>query len=158
MNIGLPLTIEPARADAPDAAALITELDGYLAGLYPPQSNHGLTIAQIAQPNVRFFVLRHAGEAIGCGAFVNVDGEYAEIKRMYVRPGQRGRRLGRRLLEFVEARARDDGLRLARLETGIAQPEALALYERGGYRRRGPFGSYEPDPLSVFMEKSLDVR
>ena len=156
MNIGSPLTIEPARADAPDAAALITELDGYLAGLYPPQSNHGLTIAQIAQPNVRFFVLRQAGEAIGCGAFVNVDGEYAEIKRMYVRPGERGRRLGRRLLEFVEARARDDGLRLARLETGIAQPEALALYERSGYRRRGPFGSYEPDPLSVFMEKALD--
>ena len=153
-----PITIEPARAASPDAAALVAELDGYLAGLYPPQSNHGLTIAQIEQPNVRFFVLRDAGRAIGCGAFVNVDAAYAEIKRMYVRPSHRGQRLGRRLLEFVEAQARDDGLLLARLETGIAQPEAIALYERSGYRRCAPFGDYALDPLSVFMEKSLDVR
>jgi putative acetyltransferase len=42
-----------------------------------------------------------------------------------------------------------------RLETGISQPDALRLYERAGYVRRGPFGNYGPDPLSVFMEKSL---
>jgi putative acetyltransferase len=39
------------------------------------------------------------------------------------------------------------------LETGIRQPEALGLYERLGFVRRGPFGDYAEDPLSVFMEK-----
>jgi putative acetyltransferase len=86
---------------------------------------------------------------------VNHKGEYAEIKRMYVMPEFRGLQLGRRLLEELEVWARDAGLKLARLETGIAQPEALGLYERAGYQRRGPFGSYPEDPLCVFMEKSL---
>lgn len=149
------IAIEPGRADEPDTLRLVAELDAYLGGLYPAESNYGLTIEQLARPNVRLFLLRHAGEALGCGAFVNVDGAYAEIKRMYVRPASRGLKLGRRLLEFVEDRARADGLPLARLETGPAQPEALALYERCGYVRRGPFGDYADDPLSVFMEKAL---
>lgn len=41
------------------------------------------------------------------------------------------------------------------LETGPYQPEALALYAAAGYERRGPFGAYRDDPLSVFMEKGL---
>ena len=49
----------------------------------------------------------------------------------------------------------DSGLLLARLETGIRQPEALGLYRASGYREIGPFGDYGPDPLSVFMEKNL---
>ena len=149
------IAIAQARADEPDTLRLISELDAYLAGLYPPESNYGLSIEQLRQPHVSFFILRHEGEAVGCGAFVNVGGEYAEIKRMYVRPASRGLKLGRRMLEFVEDSARAVGLPLARLETGPAQPEALRLYERCGYVRRGPFGDYVDDPLSVFMEKAL---
>ena len=48
------------------------------------------------------------------------------------------------------------GVRLFRLETGIKQTEAVGLYRKLGYRERHPFGAYRPDPLSVFMEKSLD--
>ena len=47
------------------------------------------------------------------------------------------------------------GMTVLWLETGIHQPEALRLYERAGYVRREPFGSYQPDSLSVFMEKRL---
>jgi putative acetyltransferase len=74
---------------------------------------------------------------------------------MFVLPEYRGLKLGRRLLEELERRALAAGLKLARLETGIHQPEALGLYERAGYRCRGPFGEYAVDPLSVFMEKAL---
>src|SRR5262249_27669377 len=98
------------------------------------------------------------GEVAGCGAFVHQSGqggEYAEIKRMFVRPEFRGMKLGRRILEELENLARDSGLELVRLETGIHQAEALRLYERAGYQRRGPFGDYPEDPLSVFMEKKL---
>jgi putative acetyltransferase len=46
-------------------------------------------------------------------------------------------------------------MRSLRLETGISQLEALGLYERAGFRRRGPFGEYREDPLSFFMELDL---
>ena len=74
---------------------------------------------------------------------------------MFVLPEFRGLKLGSGILEELENLARISGLELARLETGIHQPEALLLYERAGYQRRGPFGDYSEDPLSIFMEKKL---
>jgi putative acetyltransferase len=53
----------------------------------------------------------------------------------------------------LEAHARSRGARVVRLETGIRQPEALALYRRRGYGYVPAFPPYDPDPLSVFMEK-----
>jgi putative acetyltransferase len=44
---------------------------------------------------------------------------------------------------------------LLRLETGPYQHEALALYTSAGYERRGPYGDYPDDPLSVFMQKRI---
>jgi putative acetyltransferase len=58
---------------------------------------------------------------------------------------------------YLETELRKRGVSLFRLETGIRQPEALGLYRKLGYRERGPFGSYRPDPLSVFMEKQFDA-
>jgi putative acetyltransferase len=72
---------------------------------------------------------------------------------MFVSPSARGLKLGRRLLERIEALASENGERLLRLETGAKQPEALALYRSAGFVEIGPFGSYRPDPLSLFMEK-----
>jgi putative acetyltransferase len=56
-------------------------------------------------------------------------------------------------MDYLEARLREQGIELLRLETGIHQPEAIGLYRKLGYRERGPFGAYRVDPLSVFMEK-----
>jgi len=103
---------------------------------------------------VRFFVARLDGEAVGCGALRIAHG-YGELKRMYVAPAARGHRIGRRILDRIEAAARAEGLACLRLETGIYQPEALALYRSAGYAERDAFGAYAPDPLSVFMEKIL---
>jgi putative acetyltransferase len=136
-----------------DACNLLAQLDGYQTSLYPSESTHLLSVAALRQPNVTFLTAWVDGRAAGCGAFVNQGGEYAEIKRMFVVPEFRGLRLGRRLLEELESLIRASGLRCARLETGVAQPEALRLYEKAGYQRRGPFGDYSEDPLSVFMEK-----
>jgi putative acetyltransferase len=122
--------------------------------LYPPSSNHLLDLAQLSQPNVRFFVARRAGAPLACGA-LRVERDYGEVKRMYVVPAARGTGLGRAVLVRIEAQAAREGLRLVRLETGIHQAEALALYRRCGYADCGPFGEYRPDPLSRFMEKRL---
>jgi putative acetyltransferase len=140
---------------SPAARDLIERLDKYLTGLYPAESNHLLPVESLRQPNVTFLTASVDGEVAGCGAFVNQGGEYAEIKRMFVLPDFRGLKLGRRILEELESLARASGLELARLETGIHQSEALLLYEKAGYQRRGPFGNYPEDPLSVFMEKKL---
>jgi putative acetyltransferase len=62
------------------------------------------------------------------------------------------------VLAFLEAEALRRGVETLRLETGNLQPQALRLYERAGYARRGPFGDYDDDPHSVFLEKSLVRR
>lgn len=143
---------DPASSTARD---LIERLDELLTGLYPAESNHLLSVDALRQSDVTFITASVDGKVAGCGAFVNQGGEYAEIKRMFVLPEFRGLKLGRRILEELEKLARASGLELARLETGIHQSEALQLYEKAGYRRRGPFEDYSEDPLSVFMEKKL---
>lgn len=138
----------------PEVRALIDELDRYQAALYPPESNHGIRIDALAQPEVLFAVARtQDGEALGCGALV-LGPDHGELKRMFVRPHRRGLGAGKALLAFLETEALRRGCACFKLETGISQPEALGLYERSGYERCGPFGAYAADPLSVFMHKS----
>jgi len=149
MNISL------ESPDQPDVVALIADLDAYQDALYPPESRHALDLASLKRDNVRFFVARDgAGCAVGCCAVV-LGPDHGEIKRMYVRPECRGLGAAKQLLQFLEHETLKGGRDRLMLETGILQPEALGLYERWGFVRRGPFGDYAEDPLSVFMEKRL---
>lgn len=138
--------------DQPDIVALLQAADDWYATLYPAESNHLLDVSTLQQPDIAFFVARDGNELLGFGAVADRD-DYAEIKRMYLAPVARGRKLGRRILEALEAYAIQNGQDCFRLETGIHQPEAIGLYRSHGYREIGPFGSYSPDPLSLFMEK-----
>lgn len=142
--------------DQPEVISLIAELDAYQDTLYPPESRHSLDLTSLKQPNVVFVVARNAsGQAIGCGAVV-VNAEYGELKRMYVHPQSRGTGVARKVLALLESTARSFGCKLLKLETGPSQPEALRLYASCGYERRGPFGKYTNDPLSVFMQKRIE--
>jgi putative acetyltransferase len=137
----------------PEVLALIEALDAYQVPLYPAESHHGIDIDALSQPNVLFAVARDdAGTAIACGALV-IGPEYGELKRMYTLPYQRGKGVARQVLSLLEEEARQRGCVRFMLETGYLQPEAIALYERMGYRKRGPFGGYAEDPNSVFMGK-----
>ena len=149
------VTIRVEPPGQPDVADLVRELDVYQGALYPAESNHLLDLAALSAPDVRFLVVRHDGRAVGCGA-LRIDAEgYGEVKRMFVLPSARGLGLGRRILAELEAEAQRIGLACLRLETGIRQPEAIGLYRAFGFVEREPFGAYEPDPLSLFMEKPL---
>jgi putative acetyltransferase len=140
----------------PEVTRLIEALDAYQTPLYPPESNHLLDVDALCASDIRFFVARQLGRAVGCGALrVDASARYGELKRMFVRPQVRGLKIGRRLLSAIEHGARTEGLDWVRLETGIHQHEALALYRKTGYRECAAFGPYQPDPLSVFMEKAL---
>jgi putative acetyltransferase len=156
------IAIAPERPDQPEVTAMLSSLDTYLASLYEPDANHILGVDALLAPEVVFLVARRHGQPIGCGAFRRMpaepateDAPYAEIKRMFVSPASRGLRIGARLLDALEVAARGEGLRLALLETGAEQTEAVRLYERAGYRRRAAFGGYPDNGLSVFYAKSL---
>jgi putative acetyltransferase len=141
--------------DQPEVAWLLQASDAYMASLYPAESNHMLDVASLRQPQVTFLVARVDGKALGCGAVVDSGEGWAEVKRMFVAPAARGLKLGRRLLDEIEAIAIRRGARALRLEMGGLQPEALGLYRSAGFVEIGPFGAYRPDPLSIFMEKTL---
>lgn len=144
---------EPPRQ--PPILRLLELSDVYAASLYPAESNHMVDVSALEKPTVTFFVARSGGAVVGCCALVEAGDGTAEIKRMFVDPEARGLKVGKRLMAALEAKAETLGLTAIRLETGIYQPEAIGLYSSSGYVERPPFGSYQADPLSLFMEKSL---
>lgn len=149
------MIINAETPDQPEVRAMLEQLDAYCAALYPAESNHLMDIASLLQDGVLFLVARDVeGRAAGCAALVRREG-YGEIKRMFVDPVRRGGGTGRQLLEQLTMFARMSGLQALRLETGIHQLDAIGLYERAGFVRCEPFGDYQPDPLSLFMEKHL---
>ncbi len=139
------------------ATELIAELDAYQSSLYPAESNHFDSVDELSKSNVQFLGAFEYDVPLGCGAVKFLEDGYAEIKRMFVRPQARGKQIGRRILAELEAVAGEAGISLIRLETGIHQPEAIALYQKSGYEYVEPFGDYREDPLSVFMEKNLAI-
>ncbi len=149
------LTIRPEPANQREVLRMIEALDAQMTALYPPESNHLLDVAALSDPAVVFLVVRDDRDAIGCGALLRDLRGWGEIKRMYVRPDRRGRGIGKRLLAGLEEIAREARLPLLRLETGIHNTDALALYRGAEFVECEAFGDYQPDPLSVFMEKPV---
>jgi putative acetyltransferase len=148
------VTICAESAGRDDVRALLLAASAWSASLYPPESRHGLDLANYEGYDVTLFVARCDGVAVGCGAYLLHGDGSAEVKSMFVALEARGHGIGRAILEAIEAALSGRATTL-RLETGVKQPEAIRLYERAGFRRREPFGSYRADPLSVFMEKPL---
>ena len=163
-----------------EADHLLVLSDQYMASLYPAESNHlvsseslrtgsavflGAFISstmssspETADRPVKTDKLGSRSEVVGCIACVAArfyrEAGYAEIKRLYVQKTYRGRGLSRTLMSAIEAEIMAEGIDCARLEMGIYQPEADALYRSLGYRDIQPFGDYLVDPLSQFLEKA----
>ena len=126
-----------------DVRALVAELNATLLELTPPEHCYHLTVEQMAGDDTTVFIARDSGLAVG------------EVKRMYTRPSHRGRKIGVRIVERVEALARQEGYRRLVLETGDRHPAAWTVYERAGFSRCGPVLDYPDSKWSVFYEKSL---
>ena len=82
------------------------------------------------------------GVPVGCGAIKQVDADAVEVKRMYTLPAWRGKGVASRLLAELEQWARELGMERCILETGLRQPEAIALYESNGYEPIPNYGPY----------------
>ncbi|MCE4539463.1 GNAT family N-acetyltransferase [Pelomonas sp. P7] len=154
-----PTRIAPLDPAHPEAQALIARSEALMSALYPSESNHFEPAEGLRPPQGGFYGAWRGERLVGCGGVKHfaADGgpAYGEIKRLFVLDSERGRGVARQLMAALEGELTARGVRLARLETGIHQPEALGLYRRLGYVERGPFGGYAPDPLSLFMEKAL---
>ncbi len=149
------VTIAQETPRQADVLRLLELSDAYAASLYPAESNHMVDLSSLEKPETSFFVARRDGDIVGCCALVDAGDGTAEIKRMFVDPEARGLRVGKLLLQALESSAAQLGLAAIRLETGIYQPEAIGLYKAAGYVERPPFGEYQLDPLSLFMEKPV---
>jgi putative acetyltransferase len=147
--------ITPEHPASADATALIAELDAHLEPLYPRESRHGFSVQKLIADSVAFFVIRDGDAPAGCGGIKLFGTEYGEVKRMYVRPEFRGRGFGKLLLDHLADYAKNHGVGILRLETGIHQHAAIRLYEQVGFRRIPPFGQYRDDPVSRCYEKRI---
>jgi len=149
--------INPLRNDV---QRLITQADAVMLSQYPAESNHLDDVNELAKPNVYFIGAFVDDRLAGIGAvkLLSDDGEYGEIKRVYVEPDFRGLGISVEIMSMLEAHLSARGVSCARLETGNKQSEAVSLYRKLGYHVRPPYGSYTEDPLSLFMEKRLGVN
>ena len=138
----------------PDAMRLIDEVQAEYVVRYGGPDETPLDPLMFEPPAGSFFVGYAEGEPVATGAWRRSGvaalgtSETAEIKRMYVALSARGRGLARLMLAHLEASAGEHGFEAVVLETGLRQPEAMALYETSGYVPVPPFGYYKDAPLS----------
>ena len=154
--------IQAASFDHPDAQRLVEEVQQEYVVRYGEEDSTPMTVEEFAAPRGLFLLGYRDGEAVASGGWRAHDGDEpffedgdAELKRMYVVPHARGRGLARAMLAELERSARAAGRLRAILETGTAQPEAIALYETSGYEEIRKFGVYRGDDDSRCFGKIL---
>lgn len=105
-----------------------------------------------------FVVARDADELVAMGAFRQLGNGIAEMKRMYVRPSHRGRRLGESLLRRLMEEAKRAGAQTLYLDSAPFMTAAHKLYRAHGFVDRAPYTETEvPEPLRarwLFMERT----
>lgn len=163
-NVKVPaaLRVERVPFTHPDAVALIDKVQAEYTNRYGGPDETPLDPTMFDAPSGAFYVgyLEDSPVAMGgwrLRADVTAFGRCrpAEIKRMYV--ATRGRRTGlaRQILATLELTAREAGADLMVLETGLRQPEAIALYTSSGYEPIEGFGYYRWSPLVRYFGKPL---
>lgn len=149
------LRIAAAPYDGDVARALIERVQLEYIVRYGGPDETPVDPADFRPPRGLFMIAFDVDEgALACGGWRS-HGEAAEIKRMYVVPEARRRGLAVAVLAALERTARDAGHRRVKLVTGTAQPEALAMYERWGYRPVAGFGLYACMADARFLGKEL---
>ncbi|HEY7688215.1 MAG TPA: GNAT family N-acetyltransferase [Dongiaceae bacterium] len=155
------IEILPAQS-ADEIAAVSTLFQEYAASLDVSLCFQGFDkeLAEMpgayAPPLGRLFLVHVDGRPAGCIALrpLDEDRNRCEMKRLYLRPGNRGLGLGRRLAELVIAEARSIGYRKLVLDTLADMKEARALYAGLGFRE---IPAYYDNPLPGVLYAELDL-
>jgi GNAT superfamily N-acetyltransferase len=144
---------EPARACL---QAYYDELARRFASGFDVKRSRDPDAADMIQPRGTFLLAWSDGLPVGCVGLKGDGGELGEVKRLWVAPAARGQGLARRLMSEVEDAARQLGIRVLRLDTNSALPEAIELYRSTGWVEIPRFND-DPYP-DVFFEKRLITR
>jgi ribosomal protein S18 acetylase RimI-like enzyme len=156
------LRIERVGFGHPDALLLIEAVQEEYVARYGGRDDTPLDPLMFEPPAGSFYVgylddvpvvsgaWRRRGDVEAFGTTVT-----AEVKRMYVARSARGLGLARAMLAHLERAAAAGGAEAMVLETGTAQPEAIALYESSGYTRIASFGHYAWSPSNRCFAKPL---
>lgn len=142
-------------------AALVVDIEERYAGdgeAEDPNAEWALGVDEVSPPHGVFLVAYLDGRPVSCGALrplPTAGAHVAEIKRMYTSPSARRRGVGRAVLGRLESEAVRLGYRRLHLETGLRQPEAMALYETSGYHRIPNYGMYAASELSACFAKDV---
>ena len=140
----------------PDFCALCHALDAFLNVLAGGEENRATYIPYNRMADVHDVLIAYAGHLpVGCAALKPYDAGRAEVKRVFVSPVYRGRRIGKTLMEKMEQHAKILGYSALILESGEPLAAAMALYRGLGYHVIPNYGPYRDMPDSVCMEKKL---
>ncbi len=148
------ITISAENPYSADATKLLSELSDMLQTITGDSGRGSFDIGQMNDPGSIFVLARNAaGEAIGCGAFRPINGNIAEVKRMYAKYQSQG--IGTTVLSYLEEQAMKLGYSAIWLETRVINEQAVRFYERNGYHRIPNYGKYEGNHNAVCFEKTL---
>ena len=151
------MRIEIDDLTRPQVHALLQEHLDHMHTLSPPESVHALDLSKLRAPDITFWTAWDGDTLLGCGALKALSDTHGEVKSMRTPTALRRRGAGRVLLQHIVETAIARGYERLSLETGAGEAfePAHRLYLNAGFEECGPFGTYTPDPHSVFMTKSL---
>ena len=139
----------------PDAQLLTELVQAEYVVRYGSRDESPIDVSHFTLPDGYFVVAYAGGVAAAMGGWRRHRLQEAEIRRMYVREEFRRQGLARLVLARLEDSARENGFDRLVLETGLVQPEAVALYLDCGYIDVPAFGYYTQAPLSLHLGKRL---
>lgn len=148
------ITVKRTNSEDPDLYILIKELDEQLA--VTDGEEHAFYDQFNKIDRIKNFIILYENEvAVGCGALKKFEPGIAEVKRMFVKPENRGEGLASIILKELEKWAAELSFEKCILETGIRQPDAISLYKKNGYKIISNYGQYAGVENSICFEKKL---
>lgn len=150
------IAVDDPRAD--DVRSLLAIHLRFSHTSTPREYSFALDVEQLVDPSVTFFSARDAGRLVGVAALKRLDASDAELKSMHTVEAERGRGVGRALVDHIVAFATSQGYQRLYLETGSTDEfvSARALYDKAGFSSCAPFGDYRASDYNTFM--ALDLQ
>ena len=145
------LNIASEDPNTADAAVLIDGSEDALRASYSVQECSTSSLDELSDPSATFLVARLNGQAVGCVALIEQDGQ-AQVKRLFSLPTHRGQGIDDALMEHIESRAHTQGHDAINLKTGAKLEAAVRLYKRRGYVQYAPTCG---NPNLIYMTKPL---
>ena len=148
------ITVTRTTSDNPDFEKLVIELDAVLAIL--DGEDHAFYAQFNKSSALKNAIIAYENDvAIGIGAYKEYDSETVEIKRMYTLPEFRGKGIASKILTELELWAKEENYKIAILETGFLQTDAISLYKKLGYVITENYGQYIGVENSICMKKKM---